>query len=234
MSNIKLNARVYPLDESKSSTLAFASVSVDDLVAIRGIRIVDSEKGKFVTMPQSKDKSDEYHDIAFPINSDLRKEINKLLLDEYKTVAALAPEQRGYETPDKDSVRDINAETINLSVRVYPLDDAKGNLVAFANVGIEDLVAINGIRVVDSEKGLFVSMPQSKDKNDEYHDIAFPVNGDLRKEINKAVLAAYDKEISVDRKQSVGERLSEGAQKAAQYAAQPRDAAAKRAPGLGD
>jgi stage V sporulation protein G len=117
---------------------------------------------------------------------------------------------------------------------VYPIDEPKGNTLAFANVGIEDLVAINGIRVVNSEKGMFVAMPQSKDKNDVFHDIAFPINSDLRKELNKAVLNAY-KEITAEKKQSIGERLSEGAEKAAQYAseraAQPQASYAKRGAG---
>jgi stage V sporulation protein G len=80
---------------------------------------------------------------------------------------------------------------VKLDVRVYPVDEPKGSTVAFANVGINDTVAISGIRVVQGEKGTFVTMPQSQDKEGKYHDIAFPVNGDLRKEMNKAVLAEY-------------------------------------------
>ncbi|GHU35977.1 hypothetical protein FACS1894105_05580 [Clostridia bacterium] len=106
--------------------------------------------------------------------------------------------------------------SVKLDVRVYPIEDSGNNVKAFANVGIEDLVAINGIRVVDSEKGMFVSMPQSKDREGKYRDIAFPINGELRKELNKAVLDAY-RETIPEKKQSIGERLNEGAEKVAQY-----------------
>ena len=34
--------------------------------------------------------------------------------------------------------------------------------MAFASVTIEDMFAVNNIRVVNSEKGLFVAMPQTK------------------------------------------------------------------------
>jgi stage V sporulation protein G len=126
---------------------------------------------------------------------------------------------------------------IKLDVRVYPIDEPKGNTLAFANVGVEDLVAINGIRVVNGEKGLFVAMPQSKDKNGEYHDIAFPINGELRKDMNKAVLGAY-KELTAEKKQSLDDLLNDGKEKAAEYsaqrAAQPQAAYAKKSPGLGD
>jgi stage V sporulation protein G len=126
---------------------------------------------------------------------------------------------------------------IKLDVRVYPLDNPQGTTKAFANVGIEDLVAINGIRVVSGEKGDFVAMPQSKDKNGEYHDIAFPINGELRKEMNKAVLDKY-KEVVKDRNQSLGDQLRDGQEQVIAYkqerAAAPRQAAmAKGTPGIG-
>ena len=83
--NLKLDVRVYPIDEPKGNTMAFASVSIEDLVAIRGIRVVDGEKGPFVTMPQSKDqKTGEYHDIAFPVAKGLRQEISKATLNEFE------------------------------------------------------------------------------------------------------------------------------------------------------
>ena len=127
---------------------------------------------------------------------------------------------------------------IKLDVRVYPLDNPQGTTKAFANVGIEDLVAINGIRVVSGEKGDFVAMPQSKDKDGNYHDIAFPINADLRKEMNKAVLDKF-KEVVKDRDQSLGAQIKEGQEQVNQYkqerAANPQEyAAAKKAPGIGD
>jgi stage V sporulation protein G len=126
---------------------------------------------------------------------------------------------------------------IKLDVRVYPLDNPQGTTKAFANVGIEDLVAINGIRVVSGEKGDFVAMPQSKDKNGEYHDIAFPINGDLRKELNKAVLDKY-KDVVKDRSQSLGSQIRNGQEQVNQYkqerAAAPKRQAAKGSPGIGD
>ncbi|MCL2853276.1 MAG: SpoVG family protein [Defluviitaleaceae bacterium] len=85
MSNTKLDVRVYPIDEPKGGTRAFASVSVEDLVAIRGIRVMEGSNGLFINMPQSKDpKTNEYHDIAFPVAKGLRQEISKAILDEYK------------------------------------------------------------------------------------------------------------------------------------------------------
>ena len=183
-----LDIRVYPIEEPKGNTLAYASIAIDDLAAIRGVRVVDGEKGLFVTMPQSQDKSGVYHDTAFPLNGDLRKEINAAVLDEFQYQASLDPAERGYEKRDMAEVSTRQASEVSIDTKVFPVAEPKGNTLAFASVGLDDLVAIRGIRIVSSDKGNFVSLPQSKDKNGEYHDVAFPLSGDLRKAISNAVL----------------------------------------------
>ena len=233
MADSKLDVRVYPLDEPKGNTKAFASVSVNDIVAIRGIRVVADNKGEFVTMPQSQDKDKKFHDIAFPLNNNLRKEINRTVLDEYKTQIALPPEERGYEKPEQDAAIDIDVEDIKLDIRVFPLADPQGNTKAFASVSVDDLVAIRGLRVVEGgEDGMFVAMPQTQDKYMNYHDVAFPLSRELRDEISKAVLEKFEApDIAVDRKPSLTDKLAEGTNKAAEHIA-PAKAAAKSHAGV--
>jgi len=235
MESNKLDVRVYPIDEPQGSTKAFASVAVDDLIAIRGVRVVDGEKGLFVSMPQTQDKkTNEYHDIAFPLSKEFREEISNAVLDEYEVTSNLDPEHRGYENPEKDAASEVDISGVKLDVRVYPLDDPKGNTKAFASVSVDDKIAIRGIRVVEDEYSTSVVMPQSKDGNKKSRDVAFPINGDLRKEINRAILDEY-KAAEKTASKSLANGLRKGAEKAAQNAAVPRDAAAaKKAPGLGD
>ena len=216
MSNNYLDVRVYPIDEPKGNTLAFASVAVDDMAAIRGVRVVNSDKGLFVTMPQSQDTTGLYHDIAFPLNKELRKDISDAVLAEFKVQANLYPDQRGYVKPEQDVENVRNAADIALDVKVFPISEPKGDTLAFASVGLDDTLAIRGIRVVNSEKGMFVSMPQSKDKEGNYHDVAFPLSGDLRKAVSNAILADFREQTAErsERKQSIGDRLADGAQHA--------------------
>jgi len=233
MAGNKLDIRVYPIDEPKGNTKAFASVAVDDLIAIRGVRVVEGEKGLFVSMPQSQDKkSGEYHDTAFPLNGDLRKELTKAVIDEYKTTISLDPGQRGYDKPEPGAASGIDVSGIKLDVRVYPLNEPQGKTKAFASVAVDDLIAICGVRVVEGEKGLFVTMPQSQDKDKKFHDVAFPLVGDLRKEINKAVLNEY-KAAEKTADKSLASGLKKGAEKAAESGAAPKSAAAKKSPGIG-
>jgi stage V sporulation protein G len=241
MANVTVDVRAYPINNPESNTKAFASASFridgENIAAIHGIRVVQGEKGLFVTMPQSKDKEGNYHDIAFPVNDSLRKEMSKAILAEYKNPTMDADGQMfGRQT----TVDVPDAEQGKLDARAFPLREIGGNTLAFANVTIDSIIAINGLRVVNGENGSFVSMPQSKDKEGNYHDIAFPLSGDLRKAISSAVLDGFDRAAGRERdthKQSIGDRLQSGREQVAQYAASaPKQSmtAAKKAPGLGD
>jgi stage V sporulation protein G len=124
---------------------------------------------------------------------------------------------------------------VNLSVNVFPIEEPQGNTMAFASVAVDDLIAIRGIRVVDGENGLFVSMPQSQDKKTgEFHDIAFPINADLRKAMENTILDKYAAEKGINRPEkrpSLNVRVTEGKKKAAEQAVNQREAVAAKSHG---
>ncbi len=223
MSNTKLDVRVYPIEEPNGSTVAFASVAVDDMVAIRGIRVVSGDKGLFVSMPQSRAGAGEYHDIAFPLTADLRRSITAAVLGEYDRIAVLTPEQRGYAAPEAGAASMKCAGDVKLDIRIYPLREPNDTGKAFASVSMNGLIAIRGIRVVEGEKGIFTSMPQSRDREGGYHDIAFPLSADLRRELSGAVVAAYREAVKKADK-SLSDGLKRGAERAAGQAEPNRDA----------
>lgn len=84
--------------------------------------------------------------------------------------------------------------TLDISVKIYPQED-KGKLLAFASATIAGCFAVNGIRLMDSEKGMFVSMPQNKGGDGKYHDICCPTTKEMRQELNAAVIGAYEKTV---------------------------------------
>ena len=49
-------------------------------------------------------------------------------------------------------------KNIKLDVRAYPIVEPKGSVVAFASVTIDDMFAVNNIRVVNSEKEPFIGI----------------------------------------------------------------------------
>lgn len=118
------------------------------------------------------------------------------------------------------------AQAYKLEVRAYPLEEPKGSTLAFASATINDMFAVHGIRVMDSEKGKFAAMPSMKDKDGEYRDICHPVTGDLRKQLNAAVLQAYDE--ALQEKASVRDQIKEGVKAPKEKAAPDKEKAAKK------
>lgn len=88
---------------------------------------------------------------------------------------------------------DEQKNSLEVSVKVYSQKD-KGNLLAFASAVIGGCFAVNGLRVMDGEKGKFVAMPSNKGSDGKYHDICCPTTAEMRKALETAVLGAYEKE----------------------------------------
>lgn len=69
-----------------SSVRATASMTLDSVLAIHGIKIMENSKGGiWVALPSAKGKQ-EYYDVVHPLTAELRKQINSAVLSEYKRV----------------------------------------------------------------------------------------------------------------------------------------------------
>lgn len=106
----------------------------------------------------------------------------------------------------KNATKNQKAKTPTVTARIDRLIDIDGNnMKAVASANIAGY-AIHGIKVMDSEKGLFVSMPQSKYQKDgktQYSDIFHPVTAESRTELNDAVLAAYEQKLQEEQGQDM-------------------------------
>lgn len=70
--------------------------------------------------------------------------------------------------------------------------NGNNNVKALANVVINGEIAVNGIKVMQSEKGLFVAMP-SKKVGGEFMDVAHPITDKAYQQLSSAVLTDYSK-----------------------------------------
>ena len=67
---------------------------------------------------------------------------------------------------------------------------SSGKILATANVTIDDCFCIRGVKIIDSSKGLFLSMPSTK-AGDYYVDTCFPITRDARILLENSVLGAW-------------------------------------------
>lgn len=70
---------------------AIVSITIDDVFVVHDIKVIDGEKGLFIAMPSKKATDGEYRDIAHPINSKTREELQNLILSHYQK-ALLEPD----------------------------------------------------------------------------------------------------------------------------------------------
>ena len=70
---------------------AIVSITIDDEFVIHDIKVIEGEKGMFRAMPSKKATDGEYRDIAHPINSGTRENIQKIILEKYEQ-ALLEPD----------------------------------------------------------------------------------------------------------------------------------------------
>lgn len=69
-----------------------------------------------------------------------------------------------------------------------------GNLKAFANVRVAEILTIRGVRVFKGKSGLFVSMPSKVGKDGKWSEMISP-DAPLKQEIENKVLESYDLEV---------------------------------------
>lgn len=78
-------------------------------------------------------------------------------------------------------------------VRVTLRNEEK--LRGFANITIDNSIAIRGLKIIAGPNGYFVSMPSRKRPDGSHQDIAHPVSSEARRMVEEYVLAAYEEEL---------------------------------------
>ena len=83
-------------------------------------------------------------------------------------------------------------EELKLEVsRLHKLEGS-GSTKAFCDLSIGESLVIKGLRVVEGEKGLFVSMPREEGKDGKWYDIVKILDDELKQEFQDKVLEAYN------------------------------------------
>jgi len=77
-------------------------------------------------------------------------------------------------------------------VKIYPVEDG-GRLKAYATMVFDDRFIIRDLKVIEGDKGFFISMPSRKRKDGSFRDIVHPLNSETRSEIEKTIVDEYKK-----------------------------------------
>lgn len=61
-----------------------------------------------------------------------------------------------------------------------------------ATVVLDDSFVVSGIKIIQDEDKMFLSMPSRKVNEREYQDIVHPINQETRKQFEEAIFEAYN------------------------------------------
>lgn len=78
-------------------------------------------------------------------------------------------------------------------VKVYTAKESGSRLKAYATLVFDNAFIIRDLKLIEGHKGLFVSMPSRRRKDGTFRDVVHPLNADMRKEIEEAVIKEYNR-----------------------------------------
>ena len=79
---VEFEVRIHSIKPNET-VKASASVNINGMFAIRGVKIVEGSNGLFIAMPSYK-SGNEYKDICFPITSECREQLHSALMNAYE------------------------------------------------------------------------------------------------------------------------------------------------------
>lgn len=80
---------------------AVVSVTINDLLAVHDIKVVQGDERLFVAMPSRKDENGVFRDTVHPITASFRKNLEERILDAYSKQIAML---------EAESVNEVSAE----------------------------------------------------------------------------------------------------------------------------
>ncbi len=78
------DVRIRLMQKDDSKLKAVASITIDECFVVHDIKILEGTQGYFVSMPSRKTPDGQYKDVAHPINTPTREELNKVVLKAFE------------------------------------------------------------------------------------------------------------------------------------------------------
>lgn len=89
---MQVDVKIHAL-RTNGTVLADASVNLNGCFAIRGVKVMDSTNGPFVSMPSYKGR-DGYKDVCFPCTKEFRQQFHQAVLDAYQQALTQVPHRQ--------------------------------------------------------------------------------------------------------------------------------------------
>lgn len=71
-----------------------------------------------------------------------------------------------------------------------------GKMKAIVSVTFDNAFVVHDIKVIEGQDKLFTAMPSRRTPDNEFKDIAHPINSEMRETLEKAIITKYNETIS--------------------------------------
>ena len=82
------DVRVRLVKSENSKVKASVSITIDGCFVVHDIRVLEGKQGYFVYMPNRKTPDGQHKDVAHPINTETREQVNKVVLEAFEAEKA--------------------------------------------------------------------------------------------------------------------------------------------------
>ena len=70
--------------ENGGKMKAVVSITIDEEFVVHDIMVIEGEKGLFIAMPSRRASDGEFKDVAHPIKSETRENLQRIILERYE------------------------------------------------------------------------------------------------------------------------------------------------------
>ncbi len=170
--------------EGGNGVKAIANVVINGELAVRGVKVVEGEKGLFVAMP-SKKMGEKYGDVAFPVTPEARSALDTAVMKSYEQLMASPEKTLKTDIPTADKA------VSSVKVSLKPVEGSE-HLKAAGQITVDNCFVVKDVKVLETAgKPPFVAMPSYQTQTGDYADYALPITKEMHDKIDKAVIGTY-------------------------------------------
>ncbi|CEF19804.1 septation regulator SpoVG [Staphylococcus xylosus] len=81
---------------------ALVSITLDESFVVHDLRVIEGNTGLFVAMPSKRTPDGEFRDIAHPINSEMRQEIQDAVMKVYEETDEVIPDRNAQSSDNSE------------------------------------------------------------------------------------------------------------------------------------
>lgn len=81
---MKTNVTLRLFESAKDNTKAFIELKLDNVLIVKGLSLVEGEKGLFLSYPSSKGKDGKYYNTVYSLDKDWREKLENVCIKKYK------------------------------------------------------------------------------------------------------------------------------------------------------